>query len=469
MKRQFKNLMIKKGWLRILITGLVLTRLILTNGFSITGSSAQTSTKEDIPITLEKAIAIALANNPEVKAVEWDNQAAKANQKAVAGEQFPSFSLSGAYSHHLDEQRLIPSRSGNDPGVLSKEIFAGDINFKMPLFTGGKIKSEIKTATFQQKAAEQRLTRARQDIIFSVSQIFYYLLGQDKVIKSLEFSKKAMEEHRRKTVELIKAQKAAKVDLLHIEVRLADLAQQLVKEEGLLAAQYRFLANLLGINESADAIAIQGELTLVNKEKPDLISSLLRAKNNRPDYLADRALLESQASRINVQAGERWPEVYLKGSYGYRYADDPGISPIGSNDLEDVGSIGLYLEMPIFEGGRIQSRIRQEQSKLSAAKERLRKFELQIRLEVETSIINVASSKKQVEATQKAIELAEESLRIEREKYELGKGSISDVLDAQAALLNAQTNFYRGLAEYKSSLAQLELAEGVTMTDSAMK
>lgn len=444
-----------KKWLRIFIVGLILSNILFLGI-----SPAQSLTKEKTPISLEKAITMALTNNPEVKAVEWDNQAAKENQKAVAGQRLPSFSLSGGYNHYLDEQRLIPGGISNDPGVFSKDIFTGDLNLKMPIFTGGKISHEINSAVFQQKAAEHRLKRARREIIFSVSQVFYYLLSQKKVIESLEFSQKAMEEHRRKVLELMKARKAAKIDLLHTKVRLADLERELVKEEGLLAAQYRLLVNLLGITEITDTIAIQGELTLVDNGKPDLASSLLKAKNHRPDYLADRALLEAQAGRMNVQFSEQWPKVYLKGSYGYRYAADPENQANGAHDLEDVGSIGLSLEMPIFEGGRIQSRIRQEQSKLAAAQERSRKLELQVRLEVETAALKIASSQKQVEAAQKAIELAEESLRIEREKYALGKGAISDVLDAQANLLNAQTNYYRGLAEYNSALAQLQLAEG---------
>ncbi|RLB14308.1 MAG: TolC family protein, partial [Deltaproteobacteria bacterium] len=51
-------------------------------------------------------------------------------------------------------------------------------------------------------------------------------------------------------------------------------------------------------------------------------------------------------------------------------------------------------------------------------------------------------------------------LRIEQEKYQLGKGSIIDVLDAQSALLNAQTNYYRSLADYRTARAQLRLAVG---------
>jgi outer membrane protein TolC len=79
---------------------------------------------------------------------------------------------------------------------------------------------------------------------------------------------------------------------------------------------------------------------------------------------------------------------------------------------------------------------------------------------VETALLNVNSSRERVLATEKAIEQAQESLRIEREKYDLGKGAIVDVLDAQSALLDSQTNYYRALADYDTAWAQLRLAVG---------
>jgi outer membrane protein TolC len=118
------------------------------------------------------------------------------------------------------------------------------------------------------------------------------------------------------------------------------------------------------------------------------------------------------------------------------------------------------VDIPIFEGGRIEARVRQESARLLAARERLRRLELQVQLDVETAVLNIGSSAQRVEATEKAIEQAKESLRIERQKYELGKGSITDVLDAQSALLDSQTNYYRALADYNTALAQYRLATG---------
>jgi outer membrane protein len=79
---------------------------------------------------------------------------------------------------------------------------------------------------------------------------------------------------------------------------------------------------------------------------------------------------------------------------------------------------------------------------------------------VQSALLNTGSAAQRVEATQKAIEQARESLRIEREKYDLGKGTTTDVLDAQSALLDSQTNYYRALSDYDVALAQLRLATG---------
>ena len=119
------------------------------------------------------------------------------------------------------------------------------------------------------------------------------------------------------------------------------------------------------------------------------------------------------------------------------------------------------MDVPIFEGGRINSRVREQQDRLRAARERFHKLELQIRLDVETAVLNIVSSKDRVLVTRKAIEQGEESLRIERQKYDAGKGAIVDVLDAQGALLESQTNYYQALADYNTALAQLRLATGV--------
>lgn len=135
--------------------------------------------------------------------------------------------------------------------------------------------------------------------------------------------------------------------------------------------------------------------------------------------------------------GRRLPDVYL----GFarpgpqRFIQSGGEA---ADSFADVGRLRVRVDVPIFEGGRIHAQIAKERSLLKAAQKRLRKLELQIRLEVETAVLNVNSARKRIDIAQKSIAEAEESLRIERQKYDCGRGAIVDVLDAQAALLNAK-------------------------------
>ena len=428
--------------------------------YSSGGSRSATTQPVQGPLTLGEAIRVALANNPEVTATAYDVDAALAQRDLAAGQRLPSLHAVGGYNHYLDSQRLVGASENGEPGVFSRDVFGGDLVVTMPIFTGGRITSEIKAAELLQRAAEHRLARTRKELVFNVSSVFYGILAQREVIQSLGFSRKALQEHRKRVQDLIDAQKAAKVDLLRTEVRLADLEQRLVRERNVLAIQERVLTNLLGLKKVEKPVDPAGELTLAEATVPGTNQSLQQALSGRSDYRAAQAALEAQAKTVDAARAAHWATVALQGAYGGRWAADTTDRPSGLGSSDDVGRVGIVVDIPIFEGGRIEARVHLERARLLAARERLRRLELQVQLDVETAVLNIGSAAQRVEATEKAIEQAKESLRIEREKYDLGKGAIVDVLDAQSALLDSQTNYYRALADYNVAQAQLKLAMG---------
>jgi outer membrane protein TolC len=413
------------------------------------------------PLNLDDCVQIALENNPQIGAQSWDVGAAEAQTDAASAQRWPALRAVGGYRHHLDDQRLLAAREPNEPGVWSSDILSADLVLSMPIFTGGRIVNEIWAAELLERAASHRLARTKGELVFNVSSTFYAILGQRRVIESLEFSHTALEEHRKRVQDLIAVQKAARVDLLRTEVRVADLEQQLVRERNTLAIQRRVLANLMGIPEEGPSLDVAGEL-----ERPEtpagLTGNLAVALDQRDDYEAARRELEAQAKRVDAARAGYWPTVSLDAAYGGRWAAGDVNRQPGADRSEEVSSVGVSASIPLFEGGRIEAGVRREKARLASAQESLRKLELQIGLEVQTAVLNVTSSMQRVRAVEKAIEQARESLRIEREKYDLGKGSITDVLDAQSALLEAERNYARALAEYHTALAQYRLAMGET-------
>jgi len=432
---------------------------------NVTGKSAQTApvVTEVVkpPFTLNQCIEIALKNNPDVVGGGWDVLTAKAEKDIAASQRWPTFGLETSYRYYLDDQRLIPPRYANEPGVYGDDVLAGDMVLRMPIFTAGRIENEIKAADLLSQSATHRLARTRQELVFNVSQVFYNILAQDHIIESLGFSKKALEQHQKRVNDLIAVQKAAKVDLLRTEVRLANLQQRLVTEKNVMSILRRVLVNFLGISNFQSKVDINGDLQLTTVDA-NLPESIAHAYVQRADYLAVKKDINAQEHRLDIARAGHWPIISVEGSYGLRSAANPSSQPSGTDETEDVGFVGVNAEFPIFEGGAIDARIHRERAKLSSLREHLRKLELQIHLDIETAVLNITSSYERVQATEKSIEQAKESLRIEREKYELGKGSITNVLDAQAALLDAQTNYYHALSDYNIAIAQWHLAIGDT-------
>lgn len=422
------------------------------------GDGPNLSTRD--PLTLAKAIQIAMTHNPEIAAVRHDFAASVATLESTKAGRWPTLNLESGYANYLDPQRLIPARYNGEPGVFGRQIYRTDVVLKLPLFTGGRITSNIDAAELLSLSEQKRLARTREEMVFNVSSVFYTILNQREVIRSFEFSINTMGNHRKQVADLLAAKKAARVDLLRVEVRLADLRQSLLREQSALAAQKRLLINLMGVDAEVDRMTVERKF----QEEPDLVLTaqelVSTALRRRKDYLAAKDRLEAQARRVDSAKAGYWPTINLVGSYGMKGAPNPSDEGSDTESVEDIGFLGVTLAVPLFEGGFTAARVRQERAVLGAARERLRRLQLQIRREVETALLDIQSSTQRIEATRRAIEQAKESLRIERMKYDLGSGSMTDVLDAQSALLQSQTNLARAEADYQISKAKLRLATG---------
>ena len=407
-------------------------------------------------LSLERCVELALAQNPGLKSVSDEAGQASAESDLARSTAWPKLDAVAGYTHTLDAQRLVGAHRNGEAGVFANDVISSDLVLSMPIFTGGQITHRIKASEILKAAAEHRLSRTKRELIFNVTSLYYGILAQERLIESDEFSRKAIERQRDRIAELIKVQKAAKVDLLRTEVRLSNIKQQLIAQRNRLEIQRRTLGTLLGIREKS--VKVAGDLeaeVVIPTERPSTDESLAQ----REDYLAAFAAVEAERHQFEAAKGARWPQISAGASYGGRFGLDAD-GPSGTDDIEDVGTVGVFGTVPIFDGGEIASQVLKERFQLSADRQRLHGLELQIDLEIETAWRNVQSADERVKATTTAVAQGEESLRIEQEKYELAKGTIVDVLDAQSALLEAQTTYYQALADRQIALAQLELAMG---------
>ncbi len=411
-------------------------------------------------LSLKEALAIALEQNPDVAEAHSRLAEAEARLRIVRAGGQPTLKARGAYDHWTEDQRLLPATKNGEPGVFGPQVLGAELVATMPLYTGGRVSAETDVAGWGRKAAMEQFARARELLAYQVTALFYGLLAQDEVLRSLETVVHAMDEQQRSVQALVDAEKAARVDLLRANVRRAELYERQVRERSNRAVQQRAWAALLGLGDTA-APEAQGKLQMSEVAAcPDAAECMKKALVQRADYRAALAAVSAAEAGVRAARAGYRPTVAAQASYGVRWMPDPSDQTEATDDQVEVGRAGVVLEVPLFDGRLTGAKVAEQAARLRGAQERLRKLELQIRFEVETALSDIAAARERVRTAEQAVGQAEESFRIMKEKYDLGKGTMTDVLDAQTALVTAQTSYARALADLAVAEARRKLAVG---------
>lgn len=404
------------------------------------------------PLTLDRAVAIALANNPDVGAATWQVAAARARRRQAWSLHLPTLELGLGYRHHWHEERLVPARGQGIDAAFSRDIFAGDVVLRIPLLAGGRVVSEVAAHELLTQAAKRRLQRTRGELVYNVKSVFFAILGERRLITAIAHSRLALSEQLRVTRALIAARKAARVDRLNLEVRLAELDHLRITQRGRLRILERLLASLLGLGVlPAKRLAVKGTLS-APKGRLDSRRLAREALKTRPDLAAQTLELRAQARRVDTARAGYWPVLSASVSYGARLS--------GRGKYDDLGFAGLELSFPILGWVATAARVAEERAKLRALQHTRRKLALSVRKEVASATLQVGIAMAQVAAAKKAITAARESLRITRAKVAAARGTAMDVLDAQAALLAAEARYSAALVGANASLALLAFTTG---------
>ncbi len=150
--------------------------------------------------------------------------------------------------------------------------------------------------------------------------------------------------------------------------------------------------------------------------------------------------------------GKRLPDILATGNYIARAGD--------YTSFKENWNYGVRFVIPFFDGGLIRSEINKEKAEMEKVKEEERAIKLLINGEVRDAHLRIVNARERIGVTQKALESARENVRIEVLRYDTGGGTSMDVIDAQTALLRAETDYYQALFDRETALAYLKKAVG---------
>lgn len=428
------------------------------------GSGAAEEAQAPIPLTLREAVKTGLEKNPVITAAESQVEASEARISQARSGFYPRVDLSESFTRTNNpmwafgtklNQGVIsapdfdPSRL-NDPDSVNN--FATTLSLTMPVYDRGQTRIGLNQAKLDQRALSLSAERVRQEVIMNVVASYVGVLLARENLGVVEQTLETARAQYHMVRSRYHSGLVVKSDLLRAEIRIAELEQERSQIRSLVDVTMASLGAAMGMETH-----LSYQLTTRLERGPDLEvpmeTWIEKSIKNRPDLQQSRFREIMAEEEVKKARAAHLPGIYLSGNY-----------EIDSEDWTDTAnnySVGAVMRFNLFSGFGLESKVREAVANLRQIKAMVRQQELAIEVETRRAYLQAESSLRRIEVAQAAVAQAEEGLRIVRNRYESGLITIVDLLDAEATLQRARTNYLRSLHDYKLATTQLQLAAGI--------
>jgi len=436
--------------------GILILFLSLFAGFLGT-ARAETALEPDQPFTLRRVIEYSLTHSPDLKIAEAAVDKSAGNERSSRSALLPHLNAVGDYTYTGEKYAIVPMLNGIDQR-FDDSVLRGRLEANWLVTDFGKSYDTFTAARSARQAAEFSGEREKAVIIFRTSQLYFAVTSLGDLIEARQASYRSLEELLKRMKLFVERGKLAEIDLLKVKVRISQINDELEKLNARQTELRGNLEEIIGYQNPGDIQLAPAPVSF--QEITDTGEVYQQALASRNDLAAAR--LSSQAGEELVVANERsyYPEIRLFGGWG-AFAGTGGESKFAGDDrwMDDYRA-GVLIQLPLFDSwlrsGKIQS-ARADYDKSRAEEE---KTILAINSDIKKARADIKSARERIKLARVSGTEAQEALRLEKLKYEKGKGVINDVLDAEAALSQADYLSARAAADYNIGIFQLELARG---------
>ncbi|EQD33199.1 Outer membrane efflux protein [mine drainage metagenome] len=341
-------------------------------------------------------------------------------------------------------------------------VFNIGMGLSWPLYAGGRLAAGVRAARADSRAAAYRLSGIRQKLAFAVTQTYLGIGVAKRSEQAVQASVRHLSAAETNLQEFVRVGKRPRLDLLRVQARLEQTRQLLADTQAALVTVRGNLRRLLDLDPSGPPLALAApngtpDVTLALQP---LAAAIHTALLNRPDYRALLSGVEARRAQVSIAEGARLPTVTLAARAWEAHGNRTGAG-LPYRSWEPDSQIMLSVSVPVFNGGTLRAEEHRERARLEEIDNRLTGLAQRVRLQVIQAYAELRAARTELLAARAGRRSADEAFRVERQKTTVGAGTVTDLLDVQAADLSAQTSFYQAEADLRVAAAHVELVTGV--------
>jgi len=420
----------------------------------ITPSSAEV-------LSLDQAISLALQNNRSLKNSRLNVEKGEDEIQSIRTSRLPSTHFYALVSQDMvkHETNLTNPVTGIFPGIgpfftfstpsRPTAVFAAQV--LQPISQQYRIGLAINAVKLARDEEQQKLRSEEQSLVNNVKKTYYGILQSESALENVRDEVKSYRELDRVTGEYVLQQVVLKSDHLQVQTRLAKAEYEALDLTNRLSTQKEQLNKLLGRDLLTDfSVGPVAEATIFEY---DISSSRRRALEQRPELSEARLKIEQAKLDKRLKKSEYIPDVSM------------GFTSLSLRNFDEVvprniASVGVVMSWEPFDWGRKKRQLAEKSKTIEQARNSLKETEDQILIEVGDKFRRLQQTQQALRVARLSQDTEREALRVTQGRYRFEAALLTEVLQSQAKLADANNQYQQALLSFWTAKAEFEKALG---------
>jgi outer membrane protein len=410
--------------------------------------------------TLDDAIRLAFAYNPDLQAAQQRIRIADAILLRARSEFYPQLGISEAYGltnnpvnafmFLLNQAQFSLGGDLNHPGGV--DDFHTQFLLQHGVYTGGRREAETDAAAANRIATGCALATVQSELVFRVAEAYYRAFQARELVMVREQAVSQFQSHVGLVETRLRAGTAVRSDLSTVEVRLAEAQEALITAGNQQTVAWLVIQNVCGALVPQQNLPPRIPAGPWSGDVDEIEAAVATAMSERPEIAEMSHRMRAACDNIRVAEAGKRPSVQLVGDYDAFTGD--------FRQGNDSWFLGLVAQINLFDGARTANDIRKAKEQVAELRARQQRLLLDIELDVKRAYLQLDDARQRLAVAARTIDQAGESLRETEVRYRGQAVTITQLIDAQVALSGARVRCVSAMVEVEIARAALEQATG---------
>ena len=435
---------------------MLLTAMALC-AFGFAKAQTEQTTQNTLTLTLDKALEIALDENPTIKGAAEEIALKKVASKEAWQSLLPEASLNGSLDHTIKAAEMKLNDMSFKMGQDGTNTANAGLSINLPLFAPAVYRAMSMTKTDIELAVEK--SRASElDLINQVTKAYYQLMLAQDSYEVLQGSYKLAEDNFNVVNAKYQQGAVSEFDKISAEVQMRSIKPNVISAVNAVTLAKLQLKVLMGITADVD---IKTDDNLTNYESMLFANQLkeedMSLENNTTmkQFELNMKLLEKNVKSLKTNF---MPTLSMSFSYQYQSLYNPNIN-FFDYTWSNSSSLMFNLSIPLYRASNF--------TKVKSARIQMRQLdwnridtERKLNMQVVSYRNNMTASSEQVVSNKENVMQAEKAVQIAGKRYEVGKGTVLELNSSQVSLTQAQLTYNQSIYDYLVAKADLDQVLG---------